>query len=208
MAIWRAQVEFGSATNLPADKYVNTFHFEGSPTATDTMNIDDMLVDFYSVDYAGSPLLNRYPSTLFNGDYEVKIYCLDDPEPRVPRAEYSHDWTPISGDGLPSEIALVMSYHAAPVAGESQARRRGRIYLGPFGEGMNSSNRPSNDLITDICAAAAALKAAADASVTWQWVVYSRAASAGYHVVGGWVDDAWDTQRRRGWERTARTLWS
>lgn len=208
MAIWQAQIEFSSVTGIPADKIVSTFNFEGGAGATDTANIDDMIWDFYNESYAGNSILQSFSQDSFGGAADVKIYCMDDPEPRVPRALYEHQFTPSGAGGLPAEVALCMSYHATPVAGQSQARRRGRVYLGPFLESENTSGRPTVDLITRIGAAAAELLAAANASVTWQWIVWSRVNASGANVVGGWVDDAWDTQRRRGVDRTTRYAWS
>lgn len=208
MAIWRAQVEWQSTTLLPEDKVVNTWHFEGSDTATDTDNIRDMLVDFYTTPYEGNPIKSFMPAALLNGFYDIKIFCLADPEPRVPRATYNEDTAVSSNAPLPGEVALCLSYHGAVVSGESQARRRGRIYLGPFTTAANASGRPTSAVIATMTAAASELLAAANASVTWQWIVYSRVNDAGVDVVGGWVDNAWDSQRRRGLRSTARTAWT
>lgn len=208
MAIWRAQVEFQGASELPEDRMVNTWHFEGGTGATDYANIYDMLTDFYTETYAGSEVTATYPTIAFTGDVDIKLYCLADPLPRVPRDVGFFSFTPTSSEGLPQEVALCLSYAAAPASGIPAARRRGRVYLGPFAEASNTDARPGTALITVIAAAASELKAAADASVTWQWIVYSRADEAGYPVVSGWLDNAWDTQRRRGWSPTSRTTWS
>jgi hypothetical protein len=39
------------------------------------------------------------------------------------------------------------------------------------------------------------------------WAVYSRRDNAGYLVSNGWVDDAFDIQRRRGVSALVRSLW-
>lgn len=208
MAIWRAQVEFDGESGLPEDKIVNTWHFEGSETATDTANIDDMLSDFYDETYAGLRLAGQMSSVAVSGDVTIKIFCLADPEPRLPRAEYFHTWTVGGTSSLPTEVALCLSYNAQPISGLPQARRRGRVFLGPFLTTNTAQARPNSALITSVLAAASQLLAASQASVTWQWVVYSRRNEAGADVVGGWVDNAWDTQRRRGVKSTARTFFS
>lgn len=194
MAIWRAQVEISAASGLPEDKVVNTFHFEGSETATDLANIDDMLSDFYDANNATGRLFARYSSGSISNQVAIKIFCLADPEPREPRGEFFHTWTRGTGTTLPAEVALCMSYQAAPLAGESQRRRRGRIYLGPFLATTNVSGRPQQELRQIISEAAENLRLAANASVTWQ-------------VAGGWVDNAWDSQRRRGVKATERIEW-
>jgi hypothetical protein len=38
----------------------------------------------------------------------------------------------------------------------------------------------------------------ANASVRWNWVAYSPTADEANQITNGWVDNAWDTQRRRG----------
>jgi hypothetical protein len=56
---------------------------------------------------------------------------------------------------------------------------------------------------------AKALRDLIDASVTettWSLAVYSVADAVAREVTNGWVDNAWDTQRRRGIDATARTL--
>lgn len=208
MAIWNAQVVFTAASGIPADEIVNTFNFEGGAGATDTANIDDMLLDFYTEASGTFPITAYYPSQAFSGDFAIRIYCQDDPMPRPPRAEYFHSFTPATGETLPHEVAFCLSYQAAPVAGQSQARRRGRVFLGPITEGQNDGGRPSQILCDNVMASAVDLLAAANASTTWQWIVWSRASAAGYDVVGGWTDDAWDTQRRRGVSATERYPWS
>jgi len=52
--------------------------------------------------------------------------------------------------------------------------------------------------------AATYLKGASDAAADWTWVVYSTVDNAMYPVDNGWVDNSWDTQRRRGVKPTAR----
>lgn len=92
-----------------------------------------------------------------------------------------------------------MSYEGEKVSGQKQARRRNRVYLGPFrGAVLGLDGRPTPTLVTNVKNAGAGLKAASDASVNWEWVVYSntdKQIMAPKHL---WVDDAWDTQRRRG----------
>lgn len=208
MAIWRAQVELEAGSLLPEDKIVNTWHFEGSETATDLANIDDMLSDFYDGANPSGRLFGVYSNSGVTGKVKIKIFCLADPEPRIPRGEFLHTWSRGAGGGLPSEVALVMSYQGSEVAGEPQRRRRGRVYLGPFNAAQNTAGRPVQNLRQIIGEAASQLQAAAEASVTWQWVVYSRADVAGVEVVDGWIDNAWDTQRRRGLKMTDRLPWA
>jgi hypothetical protein len=42
----------------------------------------------------------------------------------------------------------------------------------------------------------------------WTWCLYSRKLDLMPEIVGGWVDNAWDIQRRRGYAATSRTTFS
>jgi len=46
--------------------------------------------------------------------------------------------------------------------------------------------------------------AAMAADANNDWIVYSTVDQAGHEVIGGWVDNAWDIQRRRGELSTSR----
>ncbi len=148
----------------------------------------------------------------------VKVYDLGTPEPRIP---ILRKWTlgaPIGVDDkeLPAEVALAVSIYA----GVNQPRHRGRIYFGPF-----SLAATEDDLATQRSRPALLLREAAGGAVkrlinaganTQNLAVYSR----GQYTVNkipqpkvpgvmriataGWVDDAWDTQRRRGQGATVR----
>ena len=48
---------------------------------------------------------------------------------------------------------------------------------------------------------------ATNPSLECTWVLWSRANNAMFNVVGGWVDNAFDTIRKRGNAPTARTTW-
>lgn len=214
MPIYRFDVLIPHTNGLPEDTCVNTWHFENPNPAlppSDFDNVRDMLRDFYQEDPgkgAGSISANM-PSQTVGTSWQLKAYDLGDPKPRVP--VYTSGWTAsglTASDPLPAEVALVLSIHAAPQSGISQARRRNRKYLGPFGESVNSNQgRPATVLVNTVAAQASELLQAAQASVSWGWRVFSTTNDASYTPIGGWVDDAWDTQRRRGVAATTRVLW-
>lgn len=203
-----------AATNLPADAVVNTWHFarqiSGPPDDFD--NVRDMLKDFYTVAPPGtsSTVCGNMPSATVGTTWTVKAYRLADPEPRAPAYESTFNTTSLSASvPLPAEVAIVLFIQAAPASGVPQARRRNRKYLGPFGTIANQTpGRPLTATRQTICLAAKELLNAAQASNTWGWRVYSPTTDLDHTPVGGWVDDAWDTQRRRGLEKTGRILWS
>lgn len=91
-------------------------------------------------------------------------------------------------------------------------RGRGRVYLGPFGTLANdsSSGRPSSTMRTAIRNAAQVLLDASSTSPGIDWVVMTQAAgpATSTPVHDGWIDDAWDTQRRRGIAPSLRSVYT
>lgn len=212
MTTFLCTISFEHDTGLPEDDVVNTWHFEGPSIPTpNTANIMDMVEDFYTVTYAPSidPLLFYYSGSL-NGNYRLRVYDVDAAPPRAPIATRTGVFGPVAGGGpLPEEVALVNSFYAAPVAGTPAARRRNRNYLGPFNRGALGvgDGRPVPALLQVVKNAAVGMKAASDASLDMKWVILSATTGVTANVVGGWVDNAWDTQRRRGTEADLRISW-
>jgi hypothetical protein len=108
---------------------------------------------------------------------------------------------------MPAEVAIVVSFEALPVSGEPQARRRGRVYIPWLPDTANTEGRPTQTFIDDLGAAFVAFGAAADASISVDWVIWSPTDNAAVGTARGWIDNAWDTQRRRGFAATSRTNW-
>nr|CRY96766.1 hypothetical protein [uncultured prokaryote] len=210
MALYLFTVSFESATELPADQIVNTWHFEGS--GSDYDNVGDMLKDFYdSVPTGETRAISEYMSSnSITGNYVIKAYDTTDPKPRVPQWEDTGTLIEVSaGAALPSECAVCFSYSAAGLSGTSPARRRGRVFIGGLGtfaaESVAGSARPKVEMQDVMAASGRDLIQASNASVSWEWRQYSPTSDASALVTGGWVDNAFDTQRRRGPDATTRT---
>lgn len=211
------EVRFPYQSGLPADTAINTF-WSLSVVATAEDQAAAMaarLEDFYVEDPTpGTVPLMSYMSGVLAATTSftppsVRSYNMADPEPRVPISDI-----PILGftpdtTGLPEEVACVGSFHGLYEAGVPKARRRGRIYLGPLSQEAvdNVSGRSTlgEALATNLGYAMANLAFANDAEASW--VVYSRVAEEASVVIGGWVDRAWDTQRRRGIDTPVRLPW-
>lgn len=198
MPIMRAVVVVPADNQLPADSVVNNWgiNFAGDATAS-YASVTSALAAFYT------PLLNYLSSFYVWAQADVRFYNLEDPPPRVPTEPFELGLTEAgSGTNLPQEVALCMSFRGAQVSGANMARRRGRLYLGPWAVSANngSTGRPTSALLTAIQGAGDAFLAASDASAAWSWCVISSLGEpiTAHNVVAGWVDDAWDTQRRRG----------
>lgn len=209
MALHKFTATFQTFTELPEDSIVNTWWFEGG--GGDPENVYDMLYDFYNVVPTGGTLgIGGYMSDdHFTGQVTIKGYNMATPEPRAPMFEQQFEMPVLStAESLPGEVALVLSYHAQPVSGTPMARLRGRVYLGPFAENTNTQGRPISALRLDIARSARDMLQASNASTSWEWRQNSPTRVASSIVVGGWVDDSWDSQRRRGWQSTTRTTWT
>jgi hypothetical protein len=207
------------ATNLPEDRFVNTFHFTdttaGLSNADRANLIDAQLQKFYeNAPVGGTHSIGQYISEFVLRAAEIRYYELADPEPRVPEIRPLTLPAAFAALGLPEELAVVLSLNGAPPV---TGRRRGRLFLGPL---INSADvltdttsttptRVSTPIRTDLKLAATELKANIDGIAgDFQWVIRSVTPSPNYvPIVGGFVDNAFDVQRRRGPVTTARTLW-
>lgn len=217
MALMRHDVVLPYSSSLPEDVSIQTFWTKSSETPEiQAIAASEALADFYtvaggaaeypSIDYYLSPVMD-YSSNACT----IRSYDMGDPEPRTPVLEAPFTLNENTGTvGGAEEVALCMSFHALFEAGVPKARRRGRVYLGPFnsdvGEVVGSRVLPSTGVVDSIRQQAATLLLALRGTV--EWSVYSRVDDEAHVVVGGWVDRQWDTQRRRGVARPAgRFLW-
>lgn len=218
LSVVKLQTRLVMTSANPKDAVVNTWHFltDGAVAAnldaiTAAMNTFYNAVDqYFSTDMAAT-------------GHTYKYYDLADPIPRAPiRTQATNTLVMTGATPLPHELAICMSYRTFFASGTPNARRRGRIFLGPLDVTATSLGKISSTVRTAFANAGAALMAAGDATTTpatgvtgWRWVVYSpRADELGANLIGsasavtgGWVDEAHDVQRKRGIESTQRTLW-
>lgn len=226
----RAMVVLKGNSGLPKDRYINTFHFTTADWVTSTLDlIRDRLVEFYNTDPAGvtngritfnlANFINRNANAS-----EIRIYRMEDAEPRAPVV---YNWTlgasgGSTNTGLPGEVAAVLSYYGT----RNIPRRRGRIYIGPFHTGALAADVTGEEGKLG-STTRSGIAGAADRLATYntgpQWVVYSSGARVQpgesgtvgallppttYAVTAGFVDDAFDIQRRRGRSPSTRTTWT
>jgi len=204
MALIRATAVLPLLSGLPNDVVTNTVYFDtAAVTLEDAYDeISARISNAYGeIDDKLAVALSRV-----TGACSVVQYDMADPEPRIP---VRTDTFTLGGASvatlLPTEVSLVLSYHADYESGVANARRRGRLYLGPW-DGDQLGHRPPAALITACIAFADELATSVlEATVTWRQ--YSPTTGQDRGVVGGYVDDAWDTQRRRGYQASERTTW-
>jgi hypothetical protein len=210
----RAQVRIANLSTLSKDAIVNTWHFRSTSllVGEDVNTAYDALVALYTaLEIYFSPACNAFP--------EITFYDLSDDEPRTPLVSASFTFDPSGGTAMPNEVAICVSFHAAAASGVSPGRRRGRIYLGPFNTGVLATSDfggiVGNAVGTAINDAVDTFWGTLD-SGSCLWSVFSPStagpapwtegelSAATFPVVGGHVDNAFDTMRSRGIDATVR----
>lgn len=191
-----AQIVLTMESQLTEDFVSNTMHFFGIDLATDTAAVSAEIVEFYS------SIRGMFSSAVAIGPHLIKFYDTDAPAPNYPYAETSFTWpSKPTGDSLPSEVAVCLSYAAKRESGEPANRRRGRIYLGPISVLQNDDGRPSQLIRTTFLDAAETLAQEINtipALGTGFWGIYSPTGGTIAAIKTLSVDNAFDTQRRRG----------
>jgi len=203
MPIVRCQASLTNDSGLAEDACVNTWHYFGNADATAAGLFNDRLEDLYTT-------IQNWLSQSLTGGVVTKFYDVTVLPSGPPFHTDSFTITPGTSGPLPEEVALCLSYQALQTPGLDQRNRRGRVYIGPFGTNALATGapaRPHGTLITDLAGAATALASGAASDGT-PWVVYSSTLASSALVTDGWVDNAWDTQRRRGKAASSRTTWT
>lgn len=112
-----------------------------------------------------------------------------------------------NGAGAPSEVALVVSHMVSTARGN---RRRGRTFVGPIAAAQ-ALTRPTADLMNFVGGlwgdfhAAAALLNADPVVISTVEAGAPRVPPIGIPILSYVIDNAWDTQRSRGWDPSAAT---
>lgn len=228
MAQLLAVARFTHSSGMLKDEVVNTFAFLTptlAPVDAEMTTVMDAVHGFYTdtqaitnvsvstwmgsqMEKTGTPLLiemynlaGHLDGTAHGSPIKTGLYS-------VPAAAFTNP-------GLPSEMAVCCSFHTAyatdpEFAGNTRprARDRGRIYIGPMATtavDYDTAARPNvkETVRSTIASAAINLRDAAGHA----WCVWSRSKSTLEPIVAGWVDDAWDVQRRRGQDPTERWNW-
>lgn len=191
------------------DRIVNVFHFTSAATYEE-MNPDCIaaVTDFYNGTNPTSTL-SAYLSPWLNFPAEIRTYDMDLPKnTRVPSINAWERAFATNPTGLPEEVAACITLHAV-VPPALNRRRRGRLYIGPLNAsalagGSNAGpSRPSGVFMNDAAAAAGRLVASGSSGPVWS--ILSKVPTENYvRIAAGYVDNAFDTQRRRGPDPTAR----
>lgn len=193
-----------TADNVAANYATNTFHFHADDLTALQLAHNSLVTFYNAIDTNFSDLVNVAANGL-----EIVSWDFDASPPRAPVLRTFGTLAGVSIGPLPTEVSLCISFQGTRISGVPQARRRGRIYIPFLQEGANDATaRPSSGLVTSLATAAQALLTASDAAATWAWEIWSAAGPGFVTVVDGWVDNEWDTQRRRGRKATSRTTFT
>jgi hypothetical protein len=174
---------------------VNTLHFtSGANQGTATLGAD--LEAAFRANLGGTTQraggLKRW---------DVKVY-EDGAAPNPPKTETVGTTQPVNDTG-PREVAICLSFKGSPALSGRPAglllTERGRIFIGPWHSTQTSSARPNSTLRTALLDLGSAIKSAGGTGFLWV------CGSDQVQVSKLWVDDEWDTQRRRGFRPTTRS---
>ncbi len=208
------QAVFERASALPEDRIINTFTFGyDAPAPIPAAIVDsirDALDDFYFVNTAAGSSIRAYlANTLKSLSYRTYNSLTAKPRAAMIRPSVKFTVPPVN-NALPAEVAMVASFYSA----RNLPRQRGRVFLGPLSQlatnapaSTDIDSRPATLLMTTVVQAMARLRdhpGLAEAP----WSIYSVTDQVHRPVTAGWVDNAFDTQRRRGGKATTRSLWT
>jgi hypothetical protein len=184
-----AQVSFGVNSALPRDRQVVTLSYRWQDfTIQDAESLANNILDAFEGKF----------TSLATTDHQCKIYDHEGTPPVLPMADVHRFPGVLHGVNIPNEIALCLSFDG----GQHQPRQRGRIFLPAWLIGGALSLRPSDTQMNTILGFATDLSNVGGANV--DWIVWSRVNRSATGINHAWVDDEWDTQRRRGLRATKR----
>jgi len=182
MPLYRFQVTQGADSAFPADRIVNTLHFDDAGATTDPAQLCQDILDVWQAEWLNSTAR----------ELRVTAYNVGAP-PQYPVASAVENEGLFPATGANREIALCLSYYNQ----RSNPRRRGRLYLCPaISQFSANSPRPVTATLNGAVELGTAL--AGIGGIDVDWVVYSRTDASHHDVAGVWCDDAWDVVRSRG----------
>lgn len=214
---------------LPEDVAMNTFHFRTSgaeATVGEITTVVTAIDNFYFQVVGSDPddSVAQFMSTFirFQDTWtKLRLVPIDGSGAEIGSAifvDMTNSTIPDPGDkNEPLEVCGCLSYQA--VGGSSPSpRRRGRIYIGPLNtrciEGGSGSVPPTIgvNFRNTVTGAAERLLSqsvagAGSGGTAAPWGVFSKTDGDIFDIIGGYMDNATDTQRRRGVDEYVRSEW-
>jgi hypothetical protein len=188
MPLYRFQVAAAADTTFPADRIVNTLHFNDHGLTSDPQGLCQAILDGYQAAWLA-------------GTREVRVTAYNvGPPPQTPIASAVENEGVAPATASNREVALCLSYFNE----RGNPRKRGRVFLCPsIGSISSASARPSATIITKALDFATMLTNIGGVDVDWS--IYSPTTGEDHPVKGVWVDDAWDVIRSRGLRPNTRS---
>lgn len=211
----------------PLDWSSNSFTF--AVDAVDSTSIADAMAtvaDFYTHAISAHSIGQQLGLQLSRATNACVLRCYDisahlDGTPHGSPVGLSTFTLPAAvetGPSLVEGLAVVGSFHSAygtdvefGTGTRPRARDRGRIYLGPLSLDWVTEDATTHrvsvtpSMRTILCNALNYMRTNPHGLCVWS--VWSRAKATALPVVGGWVDDRFDYQRRREDQGLIRTNW-
>lgn len=185
----QVQVAYALNTALTRDRIVMTPCFR-----------HDNIIPFDPTSLANNVLdafVSAFPTGAATHSF-AKVYDLEGTKPVLPMATVERGIPLLYDPNQIRDTALCLSFKG----GQGQPRQRGRLYIPTAWLGTNLGKRPSTSDMNQVLALGQKLFDVGGEDV--QWIVWSRKARAATGISSAWVDDEWDTQRRRGFRPTTR----
>lgn len=230
MTVLKAVVELAHVNALPADSAMNEFIYlstETPPYDNAITEIAAQLLDFYNAPHgpAAETVAMFISSSMSRvvGVCKIHYYDITTVLSGAPAGSpfHTHSWTlggiKAGGTDLPAEVAVAVSYHSdyeglperGPNKTRPRQRRRGRVFIGPLNSwavGNTIAGRVTNNQSFRETLAGAAATMMTDTATVVNWAQWSRVNARVSEIIGGHIDDAFDTQRRRGEDPDLRTI--
>lgn len=202
MAVARVQIEtHHRQTDPPRDYTDNTLYFVSGTDPSGDSDWEELATKVAAV-WHNNATEPSWGWMALRGSV-IRVYDMLTPPPRPVKVQVNTTPGTWSAAPLnPRQIALVLSYYATDL---NQPRTRGRIYVGPIESSAGSGEKPLTNVMGAVIDLGRQLHSlAGTTAATWQHAVYSEANSVATAVKHYWVNDVWDTQRRRLQKETTR----
>lgn len=228
-------VTIAAASGLAEDAVVNTFPIlTAGSVGSAAADVFDAVNGFYNDDNGAGDDIAVYMSNSLGGTspaactarlYDISGHLDGSPHGSpVSETTFGLAARDVAGNSLPEEVSLVLTTRAAfwdaqpieradgadPGSAIDRPRQRysGRVFLGPWNDSgmteVDGKSRPGVAMRTAILDAAERFHDELTAE-GHAWAVWSRVDEVLRAINTVQIDDAWDTQRRRGVAPTART---
>lgn len=215
--LFRAEFVIPYFTGDISDISMNTLHVLGADTVEKEEVLehlaDHWLAPFWHIVYSQATAANRAVYANWQAAY-MRVFDLAEPTPRVP-VSMGMGWTNQGSFATqtPTEVAMCLSYSAAPTPGTPSARLRGRIFL-PCLSNLTVPQASSLTTFPTFSSAAQttivnAFVDALEANTAFVAVCQVGLGPGGTRVARPiaevWADNSPDTQRRRSVAPTSRS---